>query len=535
MRSALLAIILLTTCTTTWADDSARPAPIATSQLPGHIDEPAGSLESIAMPLEEGPECRKYRLSVPENRDAVSSRNIRLYFYRFKARKPSSKSPVFFLPGGPGGFYNDDWVNGLNQKPKGGSNFEAWQYTQDRDVVLVNQRGAFRPDRTFQAMFFLSFGASLSTPYDFESQRPLLQENAKIAIDQWTQMGMDLAGYDIMNMVEDINDVRTQLGYEKITLRGTSFGSQWSIAYMKKYSQHVDRAVLGGTEPLDHGWDSSQGFWKVIKRLEREMEQSENHSSLGFPDVSLTGAIKSIVKRLEKSPIVVEAKSDPSAEPKKIPIGVQDFQRCLRSGIGGHRERRSTIARIPQFVYEVYAEDYDYLASRVLKQRPSSGAIPLQLLLVDNSLGISSERESKLEREPGRRWIGELNALYKATRDVTPTPVIDDAFRKLKTNIPILLVHGDYDLSTPIENAYELMADNPNALLITIRGGTHGAFDQIVAHDEQFMAHVKRFLDADFESGNQTINTLDLPHKLSLAPLKFNGMNGPTLFKSLSQ
>lgn len=131
--------------------------------------------------------------SVPENRAAKSSRNIRLYFYRFKARMPSGRAPIFFLPGGPGGFYDDHWVKGLNDKPRGGSNLEAWLYAQNRDVVLVNQRGAHLPDKSYQFLFFISFGTSLAKPLDYESAATPLRENAKIAIDQWTSRGMDLA------------------------------------------------------------------------------------------------------------------------------------------------------------------------------------------------------------------------------------------------------------------------------------------------------------------------------------------------------
>ena len=504
------------------ADDSNRH-----SGLPGHIDEPAGSLNSIEMPLEDGPECRKYRLSVPENRAAESSRNIRLYFYRFKARKPTDRPPVFFLPGGPGGFYNDDWVNGLNNEPNRGSNLEAWRYAETRDVVLVNQRGASQPDRSFQLLFFVMFGVSSNRPYDRETTAPSLEENARIAIDHWTSQGMDLRGYDIMNMVEDINDIRLKLGYEKIALRGTSFGSQWSMSYMKKYPQHVDRAVLGGVEPIDHGWDSPQGFWNVMQRLEKHLEKSMDRDRLGFPKVPLTEAIQSIVKRLEKAPVVVEIDS------QEIPVGVQDFQRCLLGGIGAHRERRESFQNLPKFVYEVYQENYDFLAARAKKQRTSGGPVPLQFLLVDNSLGISKSREQMLEREPGRRWVGEPNAMYKATRTVTPTPVVDDEFRNLRAETPMLFVHGDFDLSTPIENAEEQLALSPNARLIRITGGTHGAFDQIAGHDKDFLGVVTRFLEADLDRPEQ-IHALDFPHKLDLPPLEFQGMSTPALSKTLS-
>ena len=498
------------------------------SSLPGYIDEPAGSLNSVEVSLEEGPECRKYRISVPENRASKSSRSIRLYFYRLKARKPSGLAPLFFLPGGPGGFIDDNWVKGLNKKPKGGSNLEAWLYSQNRDVVLVNQRGARLPDKSYQLLFFFNLGTPVTTPFDPESAARNLKDNAKIAIDQWMSRGMDLAGYDILNMVEDINDIRRKLGYDKIVLRGTSFGSQWAMSYMKKYPQHVDRAVLGGTEPIDHGWDNPQGLWNVMGRLDDELNKHANDQKLGFPDLSMTEAIQAIVRRLEQEPAVHTSDS------QSISIGVRDFQECLLGGIGGHRERRKSFANIPKFVYEVYDENYDFLAARVRKQRGAWGPMALQSLLIDNSLGISQKREQQLAEVPGRRWMGERNFIYQATRDVTPTPVIEDSFRELKTEIPMLLVHGDFDLSTPIENAEEQLALSKNAHLIRVHGGTHGAFDQIADHDKQFRSYVASFLNADFGPGGQSLASLELPSELSLPPIEFNGMTTPPLAETLS-
>ncbi len=97
-RSLLLITMVSLFGSAVFGQSDASDAASDLSGLPGYIDEPAGSLHSMDMPLKEGPECQKYRISVPENRTSKSSRNIRLYFYRFQARKPSGRAPVFFLP-----------------------------------------------------------------------------------------------------------------------------------------------------------------------------------------------------------------------------------------------------------------------------------------------------------------------------------------------------------------------------------------------------------------------------------------------------
>ena len=501
--------------------------------IPGGTKFPLGHVEVTPLEMGAGPECERSLIVVPENRAAEDSRNIELTFFRIKARKPSRHAPVFFLPGGPGGYHDENWVNGLKQKPAGGSNRLAWNLAEDRDVVLMNQRGARLPDRRFLFFRFLIGGNSLDQPFSHEKAAESMKQTIPGSLNHWQKMGVDLTGYDIMNMVEDINDIRKHLGYEKISFRGTSFGSQWSFSYIKQYPQHVDRALLSGVEPIDHGYDSPQGVWNAFKRLEKELEQFNGEDNrLNLPDISLTEAIEQIVARLEKEPVKFSAKHAKRNFEKEIPIGVEDFQRFLRRGINAGRETTESLEKFPKFIFEIYNEDYSFLASKVLEERASISGASMQLILIDNSLGISKARDQLLDSEEPRKWVGELNAFYKATRELTPTPVVPDSFRKMDFDIPILLVNGDMDLSTPIENAEEAMQTLANAHLIRIKGGTHGAFKQAGRTNAEFLKAVDKFMSADFES--RKVADLGLPDVLQLPPLEFKPASAPSLFEEIS-
>ena len=493
------------------------------SALPGHIDEPVGSFKSVPFDLESDLKCTKFRIVVPENRAKNNSRAIRLYGYRIQSVRPSKKAPVFVLLGGPGGFFDDRIVKALNKEPKGGTLREVWLFAQDRDVVLVNQRAARSPDKTFAAFGFLVLGLPLDQPHDYELAAQRQRESLQIGLKHWSGMGMDLAGYDIQNMIEDMNDIRAALEYEKIVLRGTSFGSQWSMAYMRKYPQHVDRAILGGVEPLDHGWDSADGFWNVFVRLQETLDELPNRAELGYPDVPLTEAVQAIVKRLEEGPITIKTKPWKGSGSTDVVVGVHDFQRYLMAGIGAHKEQHESFANLPKFVYEIYQENYSALANRVASGRRSISNQSLQLLLIDNSLGISKQRERVLDNEPARRWLGEVNLSYRASRDLTPTTVIDDSFRLLQTGIPTLMVQGDWDLSTPYENAEYQLEHLTNGHLIRVKRGTHGAIPQIHDHDKTFWPALQKFLDADLTA--KSVAELELPKHFELPAPKFEPMS----------
>ncbi|WP_163332058.1 alpha/beta fold hydrolase, partial [Klebsiella aerogenes] len=60
--------------------------------------------------------------------------------------------------------------------------------------------------------------------------------------------GKDLSGYTIAACADDVDALRQALGYPRIVLVGQSFGSQWSLAVMRRHPQIVTRAILSGVE-----------------------------------------------------------------------------------------------------------------------------------------------------------------------------------------------------------------------------------------------------------------------------------------------
>ncbi|MEL6821397.1 MAG: alpha/beta fold hydrolase, partial [Calditrichota bacterium] len=235
---------------------------------------------------------------VPENRAVEKCRMISVHFYHFPAKEESGLAPVFILPGGPGGSFTYRSF----YKHFSGIRAELWvkelkALNQKRAVVIVNQRGNMRPPGLNTGDW--RWGVEKAPVDKLETSTQALAryaEGVKKGVEQWTKNGVDLAGYDIMNISEDLEDLRKSLGYNKIALRGNSFGSQWSLAYMKRWPQNVDRAMLAGVEPLDFAWDSAAWLWKAMERLEKRAAATRRSN---IPDGGFLKTFKSVVKKLE--------------------------------------------------------------------------------------------------------------------------------------------------------------------------------------------------------------------------------------------
>jgi pimeloyl-ACP methyl ester carboxylesterase len=464
----------------------------------------------------------------PENRNDPNSRKIDVHYLRFHAREEAKLPPLFILPGGPGGFIGAAHVRSAAKGQRYSSAAEVIAFNRLRDVVVVNQRGNGKaPIRHKLPARWTADAGNYLEPRSQKTAVPRLADGFAAAVKQCEEQGFDLRGYDILHLVDDVEAIREAYRYEKIALRGSSFGSQWSLAYHRRHPQRVDRMLLAGVEPLDLAGDHPDWIWNVYERIEAEARQS-----LELPKIGLLGAVKAIVERLEKKPLEVRGVHPKRKIVAKVKLGPGDFQYYL------HRRYprppwsihyRKTLGELPKFVMEIFNGDYDYLASRTIDDRPEKYRGQILLTLVDNSLGIPKFREDEFNQSVARRWLGDINHSISATRGVAPTPVVSDEFRAAqKSTTPLLMVHGDLDLSTPIENAEGLLELFPNGKLLRVQGGTHGATTQAQSADKNFVNYLIRYVEADEP------NRVELPKTIKLPPLKFAPLGKPSLFDQLT-
>ncbi|MEM7583740.1 MAG: alpha/beta hydrolase [Acidobacteriota bacterium] len=463
-------------------------------------------------------------LFVPENRAAETSRQIAVHFFRFPAKQKPELAPVFILPGGPGGSISERSFYEYYRGPRAKAfTTELEILNQRRDLVIVNQRGNARapgmqPDTRWQ-WEAQGLDETLSEAELRQEIRQTVERNVK----RWQELGIDLAGYDILNIVDDLEDLRQALGYRKIALRGTSFGSQWSLSYMRRYPQRVDRALLSGIEPLDHAYDSPQGLWNALQRLERRaLADAELVASLP-PDLAERGLLASFLQKvaeLAETPATVGIGDPDDGGNVDVLLGSADLKGAITGALPG--SLRDRLAAWPSFVAEVVAGDLRMVAADVAETRQDTITGPMIGLLIDSSLGISSRREAKLKEEAAFETLGDINLWYTATREVTPTPVVDDTFRRFEsTAIPVLMIQGDMDFSTPIENALELLPYLENGHLVTVRDGTHGALVEMIQLRPEIARQVLAFINEDFDVRAPAKFFDGLPKEIELPPLAF--------------
>jgi pimeloyl-ACP methyl ester carboxylesterase len=439
-------------------------------------------------------------LFVPENRADTKSRLIGVGFARFRALQQTGAPPTFHLPGGPGNSYLWELKQAKSTALPRLLKYVNL-YRRVSDVIFIDQRGNSERGEVLKFRYRTP-ELPLDQPTSLARATAASVERARAAVAEFAMKGIDLRGYTVLECADDVNDLRRALGYQQLTLVGTSFGSQWSFAVMRRHPASVARALLSGVEPLDCGYDMPSLVFAALQRMWWEVEKDSRWQSY-LPPGGLRTAASEVLRRLERAPVQVKVKDNKTGETVTVVLGKEDFQRDFASSG-------------PRQLIALYHEQYDDWARTVLASRRSREAELLLIgSLIDSSLGVTPRREFLLRTDAGTEFMGlwGFNSLL-ATADIWPTLDVGDEFRtEILSQIPVVFAQGDWDTQTPVENVFQVAPYFPNSrTLIAVQGG-HGVLEPLSAEMPEVFAALLEFV--------QTGSTAKLPARVTLPKLTF--------------
>jgi len=178
--------------------------------------------------------CGEY--SVYEDRVAAKGRKIDIQFAVVpsitEAKEPD---PLVFFAGGPGQGARD--MGGFIQ-------VAFAEIRENRDIILIDQRG---------------MGKSHSLACEQPKDQPLSLTNEEqekftreILQKCLTELDADVTKYtqDLAN--EDINEIITALGYDKVNLYGVSWGTRSALLYANQFPEQIRTVIMDGNAPLEN-------------------------------------------------------------------------------------------------------------------------------------------------------------------------------------------------------------------------------------------------------------------------------------------
>lgn len=397
-------------------------------------------------------------LEVFENRAAKKGRKLSLSVAMLPALSSAPQpDPLFLLAGGPGQAASD-LVAGVAPALE--------RVRRERDIVVVDQRGT---------------GKSNPLHCDFDDPDATLAErlstdlsDAKLdACVASLQAKADLRFYGTGIAIDDLDDVRAALGYERINLWGGSYGTRVGLAYLRRYPNRVRSAVLDGVAPMSLVLpvDVPKDTDRALKLL---FEQCEANEVCARTWPSLATKFASLLAKLEQAPVVTTVPDPLTGQPSEVTITRDAFVGILRVLL--YQSEASTL--IPMTISRAMAGDFRPLVGQSELLRTSSSG------LISNGLHYAvvctEDRPLFDSRKLAEAAAGSFLGLHHADElmrvcDRIPRGEVSAGFREpVASDVPVLLLSGELDPVTPPRWAEDAKRTLSHSLHVVLPGTGHG-------------------------------------------------------------
>ncbi len=396
-----------------------------------------------------------------ENRARGEGRTIDLRVVVLKATDPDpAPDPIFYLHGGPG-------VAATNNT----SRFARSWMREKRDIVLVDQRGTGRsnPLQVELPGGDDNLQGYLDPIFQPEPFRAALEKLSKIA---------DLTQYTTPIAMDDLDEVRAALGYERINLIGGSYGTRAALVYVRRHPETVRCAILNGVapiafkNPLFHAAAAQEG-------LDRIFEEVAGNSAYrrAFPD--LEQKFKKTLARLEKEPVAVEIAHPVTGERVMVRLTRAAFAEALRIML----YYVDTNRQVPYLLLRAAEGDFESFAQVGMESnRRIRGIIHFGMLMcVTGSEDIPRIDPDSIASLTKRTFLGDDRVRRQSAIAVFwPRGRVPAEYGEpVRSKVPVLVLSGTHDPVTPPRFGAEAARHLDNSLHLVVPGA-HGVGGPVI-------------------------------------------------------
>ena len=393
------------------------------------------------------------KLTVFENRETRTGRTIDLNIVVLPAFDQKNKvEPLFDLAGGPGAASTSaaDFYAGPGK-----------DYRRRHDVVLVDQRGTGQSNR-------LAIPDEKTPSHYLREMYPVgYVREMRHALEQHA----DLTKYTTSIAMDDLDDVRAWLGYDKINLLGTSYGTRAALVYMRQHPEHVGSAILLGVAPTDlkmplHHAESGA---RAMDLLLGECEQDPTcHTA--FPQIR--DDWKNTLAQLEKQPARAQYSSSDKSTLTTVEIQRGVFAEKIRSWMYD----RGKAVRIPLIVHHAAIGDFAPFLQQAIAPSIPDFLADGEYLSVTCAEDVPFLNQQEAAALNANNPFGNYR-VFEQTRACEMWPrgeIPDDFLEPVSSNAPVLIFSGNMDPVTPPKYGEEVARHLSNSRHIVIPEAGHG-------------------------------------------------------------
>ena len=268
----------------------------------------------------------------------------------------------------------------------------------------------------------------------------------------------------------DLEQVRKALGYNKINLYGASYGVSMGLAYLQRYGGHVRTAVFYSGSLLN------VPLWQLTPVHAQQAFDQMAHRCAAAPACARlyrpAADLATVAHQLRAHPARATIWG-PTGQPQTVTISLTAF---LNAIIDEYLSSPDTAVLLPQ---DLHAFAHGQWATVINKRGFASGLSSAPTQLQEVTLRCSDAwaamnpaaiaRQARLSvftpaLAATAAWQQQLCAIWPHDPGVSGI---------VRSNVPVVFVNGTADPADPPANVAAAPATMPNALLVSIPGGSH--------------------------------------------------------------
>jgi pimeloyl-ACP methyl ester carboxylesterase len=407
------------------------------------------------------------RLAVPLDRTGAVPGRVSLHVKRIRARRKPARGAVFVLAGGPG--------QSATQAFTGDALGPLFAAYARRQLIVYDQRGTGRSG-------LLRCRAI---------ERANLLDAGRAAADCARRIGARRAFYTSRDSADDIEAIRRELGFRRIVLYGTSYGTKVALAYALRYPRNVERLVLDSVVEANGPNSLYLDTFEAIPRVLRALCRSGCRSFTRDP----VADVQALVDRIARGPLRGRV-IDSRGRARRAGIDRTELFSVLVAGDFDPSLR----AAFPGAVKAALAGDVTPLLRLRRRTFQVEGEPPPPRILSSALYATTTCEETLLPwprstpPDPAQR-----RGLARGAADAVPASAFAPFDRATAAandivalcdrwplaaadptpgpgplpDVPVLLLEGEDDLRTPVENARRVAAQFPRSRLLVAPATGH--------------------------------------------------------------
>jgi len=428
---------------------SCRPADPA--QKPG-VDWRTCRLPKLA----EAARCTMVK--VPADRDRTGGPTLDLHVAVLPAVRPTPRpDPLFFVAGGPGQAASAVASTVLPSLRR---------IRRDRDLVFVDVRGTGRS------------GGLDCQPWEDPDEGILHLLDHRIPQDRldacrkkWTA---DLTQYRTRFLVDDLEQVAGQLGWQQVNVYGVSYGTRVGLTWLARHPERIRALVLDGAAPF---------AMRLFEPFARDAEAAWRHlvadcraapaCHAAFPDLATD--LARLLERFSAGPKEIVTEHPLTGAPLRMTVTAGGIALAVR----GMMYSADLQALLPMQLRDALAGDYRPLLAQILaiaNGADESTSLGMMLSVVCSE-DVDRFDMAALPAAVSGTYLGPT-MVQQARSMCTGWPRFKPQkklFETIRGRAPSLLISGAADPVTPARWADLVAGQLPNSRHVIAKGAGHGA------------------------------------------------------------